>query len=170
MRTRLRLMWALVVLLGLGSSAQAQDFSPDVFGGYALFNANAGGDRETAQGWLADVFVPVTPFIGMVGEVGGQYSEGLPDIFGFMGGIRARTTLPRATPFAHALFGGLRASASGSSDTDFAMAFGGGVDFPARDNLSLRIVQFDWLPVRGEGRWTTSPIRLASGIVFRIGH
>ena len=169
MQTKLGFLWAVALLLGLGSSAQGQDFSPDVFGGYSPFNAKAGGDRETAHGWLTDVSVPITRTFGVVGEVSGQYSDALPDIYEFMGGLRARTTLPRATPFAHALFGGLRASASGSSDTDFAMAFGGGVDMRARDNLSVRIVQLDWIPVRGEGRWTTSSIRLAFGIVMRVG-
>jgi hypothetical protein len=159
----------VAVLLSLGSSAQAQEFTPEVFGGYALFNAKAGGDRATAHGWLADVSMPVTPTFGFAGKVGGQYSDSLPDIYEFMGGVRARTSLPWATPFAHALAGGLRASASGSSDIDFAMAFGGGVDIRARDDLSLRIVQFDWMPVRGEGRWTKSAIRLAFGVVLHVG-
>jgi hypothetical protein len=67
------------------------------------------------------------------------------------------------------MVGGLRASASSSSDIDFAMAFGGGVDIRAHDNLSVRVVQFDWMPVRGEGRWTTSAIRLAFGVVLGVG-
>jgi len=168
MQTRLRFLWAAIVLLGFGSSALAQDFSPDVFGGYALFNAKAGGDRKTAHGWLADVSAPFTPTFDVVGKIGGQYSDSLPDIYEFMGGVRARKTLPRATPFAHALLGGLRASGSASSDTDFAMTFGGGVDIHARDNLSVRVVQFDWIPVRGEGRWSKSSVRVASGIVLHV--
>ena len=37
---------------------------------------------------------------------------------------------------------------------------------PIADQVSVRAVQFDWVPVRIAGEWFTSNIRLGWGIVF----
>jgi hypothetical protein len=78
------------------------------------------------------------------------------------------------TVFFHTLVGGVHHWQSGSAYTPatfessgFAMAYGGGLDVKASERIAIRVVQFDWIPIREKGSWVTNTMRFGFGIVFR---
>lgn len=162
MRVRILTMVALALLWSSPSWAQ----SADIFGGYSLLN---GGevDRETVHGWQANVSGNVTPNVGIVGDFGGHYEEGF-DFFEYMGGVRFNARAASLNPFAQAVAGAVRASGGGESENFFSLGIGGGVDVPLSERVSVRAVQFDWLPIRVDEIWETSFIRLGFGIVVHV--
>lgn len=162
----LGVVFGLVVVFGLtAGSAHAQ--SADLFAGYSFLNGDSGDSRETSHGWMANISGNVTDHVGIVGDFAGHYESGL-DFYEYMGGIRFNARSGRANPFVEALAGGVRSSGFGSSDNNFLLGFGGGVDVRAHDVLSIRVVQFDWLPVKGDDEWETSIIRLGFGLTFHF--
>jgi hypothetical protein len=69
--------------------------------------------------------------------------------------------------FAHALVGGGMGRGGGISNSAFVMGYGGGLDWGIRENWSLRLVQFDWLPTRSDGVTETNQVRFGFGIVWK---
>lgn len=164
-----RIMLVAMAALCLGATAWAQEApKADIFGGYSFQNLDVGPNRETSHGWMANVGGNVHPNIGIVGDFSGHYDNDTFDSFGYMAGVRFNGRTERINPFAEALFGGIRQSNSLGADNRFAMGFGGGVDIQANDLFSVRAVQFDWMPIKGDDEWETSPIRLGFGVVFHV--
>ena len=162
---RLRVLLVAVSVLFLSGPAWAQT---DIFGGYSFLSVDFdSGDRETVHGWMANVSGGVADHIGIVGDVSGFYEDGT-SVYTYMGGLRYNVGTNGVNPFAQALFGGARIGDSTFSENGTAMGFGGGVDIPIADRVSVRAVQFDWVPVRFVGEWFTNNVRLGWGIVFRI--
>jgi hypothetical protein len=138
----------------------------DIFGGYSFLNGGD-GDRQTVHGWQANVSGNVTDHVGIVGDVAGHYDEGV-DFLEYMGGVRYNGRADGVNPFAQALIGAVRASDGSDSENFFSMGFGGGVDIRANDRVSVRAVEFNWLPIRVGEMWETSFIRLGFGIVIHV--
>ena len=132
--------------------------------------------EETATvGWLVAVNGNLNRFVGIVGEVGGNYKT--IDVLGssldlsahsFMAGVRFRAESPKAIPFAQFLVGAVRGSAGflGQSDssTDFAFQPGGGIDIRVTDRLAVR-AQGDFRIIKGDGD-TTNQFRVAFGVAI----
>jgi hypothetical protein len=116
---------------------------------------------------MANISGDVTDHVGIVGDFGGHYESGI-DFFEYMGGIRYNIQRERVSPFVEALAGGVRSSGFGSSENNFLLGFGGGFDIRAHDHLSVRALQFDWLPVKGDDEWETSIVRLGFGLTFHF--
>ncbi len=85
----------------------------------------------------------------IVGDFGGQYKDG-GSAMEYLFGPRANHRTDKATVFGHALFGGTHFSDGGGNH--FTMAYGGGVDVNAGDKMAIRVVQFDWMPIK-DTRW-----------------
>jgi hypothetical protein len=163
MKLRIGLIALAVLLLGNTASAET-----DIFGGYSLLNLDFdSGDRETLHGWDFNVAGDVANGLGIVGDASGFYEDGA-SIHTYMGGVRFSVDAASVTPFAQAMVGGAKVAAGTDSESGLAMGFGGGVDVPVADQISVRAVQFDWIPVRIVGEWFNSNVRLAFGIVFNI--
>ncbi|MBI4480454.1 MAG: outer membrane beta-barrel protein [Acidobacteria bacterium] len=167
---------------------QAQDApKAEVFGGFSILSIGApegfDGGRENARGWQSSAAVNFNRNVGLVADFGGQYktlSEDGSDVSDvslrgheFLFGPRFSARAERATPFVHVLFGGANGRASAGSEhlskTVFAMAIGGGLDVNLSDHVALRVVQFDWVPIRPEGQWFRNVSRVGFGIVFKSG-
>ncbi len=101
--------------------------------------------------------------------------------FIFLFGPRFYLRSRYVTGFGHALFGGTYTRnefvdrlTGGDlrrlefSNTSFTMGFGGGADFNIDDVISIRGIQFDYLPKRLDGNWQNN-FRIKSGVVFRFG-
>jgi len=143
-------------------------------------------DREQFYGLQADIAVNLHKNFGIVADAGyqtrdldGQDFEVYEYLFGPQFSLRGDS----ATVFAHALFGGngfqcreltesfvAAGSAAHFSDGAFAMGFGGGVDVNAGKRFAVRAVQFDWIPNRMGGEWSTGEFRLGFGLVFKAGN
>ena len=165
-----RLVLILTVMAVLvPTSLWAQDNKADIFGGFSILSLSDSVDRTTAPGWQAAVSGNVTPMFSIVGDFGGQYKDG-GNAMEYLFGPRATHRTDKASVFGHALFGGTHFSDGGGNH--FTMAYGGGVDVNAGDKMAVRVVQFDWMPIKNGGTgggWTKNSIRLGFGVVFKIG-
>ena len=164
---------------------RAQDApKAEVFGGFSLLSVGAPsgfeGNRETARGWQASAAYNFHRNVGLVADFGGQYKtldeEGSKvSLRGheFLFGPRFTARTEHANPFFHVLLGGANGRASANSEslskTVFAAAIGGGLDVNLSDHVALRLVQFDWIPIRPEGEWFRNVVRVGFGIVFKGG-
>jgi hypothetical protein len=133
-------------------------------------------DLNSALGWNVSVAGNVSPWLGIVGDVTGNYKAGLtvanePDvaIHTFSGGPRfsARTS-PVAVPFAEFLVGFTRTSFDldgvGDGSTEFTIQPGGGVDI-GNERVAARL-SFAWRRVFYEGS-PTNMFRFVAGVVIR---
>jgi opacity protein-like surface antigen len=173
---RICLTISLLVLTSLSALAQETP-KVELFGGYAY-----AGDGS--HGFAASVTGNVNSYLGLVAEIGGQYShfeeEGIREsisapsvLFGPRFSLRRNR---RLTPFAHALFGAshIRSEATELgqtfifSDTSFAMAIGGGLDVRVSDNIAIRIIQVDYLRTHHFNE-TQNKGRIVAGVVLRFG-
>ena len=165
-----RLVLVLTVMAVLvPTSLWAQDNKADIFGGFSILSLSDSVDRTTAPGWQAAVSGNVTPMFSIVGDFGGQYKDG-GSAMEYLFGPRATHRTDKASLFGHALFGGTHFSDGGGNH--FTMAYGGGVDVNAGDKMAVRVVQFDWMPIKNSGTgggWSKNSIRLGFGVVFKIG-
>jgi hypothetical protein len=89
-----------------------------------------------------------------------------------------RITYPKplwgGTAFAHALFGGVHTSVSvtptgpHASDFAFGMTAGGGFDLPIRNEVSVRVIQAEYVRNTSFGAGHNN-YRLSAGVVFNVG-
>jgi len=164
-------MLVAVMLVVVPVSLWAQDVpKAEVFGGFSWLSEKSSGssDRWNPVGWQASVAGNVTSMFSVVGDFGGQYKDGAK-LHEYMGGVRVTRRVEKAAVFAHALVGGAHFSEGGFSDNAFLMGYGGGVDINAGEKIAIRVVQFDWLPARSDGEWSSNQVRLGFGIVFKSG-
>ncbi len=108
--------------------------------------------EENGHGWLVSLAGNFNQWVGIAGEVGGNYKSfellGTDvlnlSVHSFLGGPRfsARPT-PHVTPFGQVLLGPVRVSMNllGEKDstTEFAIQPGGGVDFWLNRNVGIRV-------------------------------
>jgi len=185
------------VFLFFSTAASAQtDSKGNIAFGYSYARGNLSSKSALAptisnsnlNGWFISAEYKVIPWLGVVGDFGGNYGnervvpfcEVIPicpspldanvNVQTFLAGPRASVTVGKVTPFAQALFGGAHTSASGTgfsnSDTSFATALGGGVDFRLAKTIGWR-VQGDYLQTRFFGS-SQNNFRLSTGLVVRF--
>lgn len=171
-RSLVRLSALAVAIAGLPATASAQTQSGEIAGGYAYLHDS---ELNFPTGWVFAATGNLTPIIGIVGEVGGNY--GTLDVLNlrthsFLGGVRFRA--PNAsgvTPFAQLLGGTtlLGASAEAASDSRFVYSVqpGGGVDIALTPNARVRL-QGDYRYNRREGVGFNQ-FRFATGVVYGFG-
>jgi hypothetical protein len=161
-----RLLGVMVVTLALSqvSLFAADDVPPtQFFGGFSILSGK-NVDRVQAPGWQGGVTKNINDTVGIVGDFAGNYNNG--HYYQYLGGPRFHMRQEKTTVFAHALAGGLTAGNGLTSVSGFTMGFGGGVDMVANDKMSVRLVQFDWLPTHIGGAWDKNTIRVGFGLVF----
>lgn len=165
---------------------------------YANLNLPGLSDRRHAGGWGTSVTANVTRHFGFTGDFAGQYKPQcaendvdciIRELFStqlvryssyqFLGGPQVRFGGVRFSGFAHALFGGVRHrvrlldTATGveteiKPGPQFAMAYGGGLDWNLGEQLAVRLLQVDYIPVRESPSWKHN-VRIQGGIVLRFG-
>ncbi len=97
------------------------------------------------------------------------------NMFEYLFGPRFSVRTGRSTVFGHILAGGVHhywndnpAGVPATGDgVGFAMAYGGGIDVNASERIAIRVVQFDWIPIREDGSWKKNTMRIGIGIVIR---
>jgi hypothetical protein len=158
------------MLAGFAVPAMAQNSSKvDVSGGYNLLHVP---DQTLPGGWYADVAGNVTPVVGVVGQVTGNYKNidvaGLSvkeRIHTFMGGVRVNApSASGVVPFGQALFGDAHFSGDQASSDDAALQLGGGVKFmPAGSTVGAQ-VGIDYVRIFGDA--DSNAFRFAAGVVI----
>lgn len=163
--------WAGIVVISslcsiaAAAPADAQTPGLNVSGGYQFTNAQ----RQNLNGWYADISVPFTKLLSVVGDASGSYFSESASTPGFsasvslklhtaMGGVRvARTFKSILVPFGQALAGAAATTASAQisgglfedffgepidvsgTSTNFAIQLGGGVDIMVHPKVGVRI-------------------------------
>lgn len=148
----MRALLALVCLLGVAAPATAQQATPfDIAGSYSFLNDS--DVEENFHGWLFSATGYLTPWLGVVGEIGrntASFSSEEFDfdvdgnVFAYGGGVKfAGRASPNATVFAQVVAGVARLSVSGlgesESTTEFMLQPGAGVDLYFSRNVGVRI-------------------------------
>ncbi len=189
----------LVVLFAAVAFAQDAP-KAEVFGGYQYMSVDTKGldNRQSFNGWDADVAFHVKKSFSIVADISGAYkSETFNDsvlgnvtgkirVYNYLFGPRFSANAGKVTPFAEALFGighiTIGAEASGAntsvSSNDFAMALGGGLDVNANKHFAIRLAKFDYVMNRinannlGDtgvsGSENLNNFRFATGVVFKF--
>ena len=170
------------------AAAAAQDLWPPVptrSSKYSLYPAAESAigwgllrDSLTQQtstlGWNVSVAGNLLPWLGLVGDVGGNYktvADVTLKIHTFLSGVRISGRAGRLVPFGQFVVGLAQSSAGyyglNASSYDLAMQPGGGVDIGLSDSVALR-VQVDFRTIFSEGA-RFNEVRFVPGIVVRSG-
>jgi hypothetical protein len=173
----------IFVLVCFSLTAFAADVpAGDVFGGFQFDHLNDPADPPsiTLYGWQASTAVNLHKTVGVVADFGGTYKTDQQGVkikdFSYLFGPRFNFRQDKVTYFAEALYGGshVGATATGlnASENDFTMAYGGGVDVKA-GRVMIRVIEFDWAPVRsqlsGAQHWIKNNTRYGFGVVVPFG-
>jgi opacity protein-like surface antigen len=197
---RIAAVVAASFLLSMAAQAQVPT-SGNVFVGYSYFSADATNtvsslNRQGLNGWEASFEGKVFPFVGIVGDFGGNYgSQNLPIAVGtcaigvvcppltasthvetFLFGPRVSASIGKFRPFGEVLFGAGHIRINETSplpdnfitptDTSFATAIGGGLDYKVIRLIAVRF-QGDYVQTRFFGA-TQNNLRISTGMVFRF--
>jgi hypothetical protein len=168
------LLLLLPMSLAAARPAQARDEACAVkaFAGYSYLPAG-GSDfpRRNSHGFQAAISRNFGRSFAIVGDFGGQYSNGLDGtdiaVYQYMAG--PRLTGPAGPDggtqvFVHGLVGGAT-GVGGFAGSGFAAGGGGGVDLGAGDRFAVR-VQADWLMSMAD--MMEGGLRIGLGLVFRV--
>ncbi len=152
--------WIIVLsLLMLAGSAAAQLVPKgNIYFGYAYDHLDLGSNQSAnANGWDAQLEGKLLPWVGIVGDLGGNYAsrnfDGLNVDFheyNFLFGPRISVGLDRVRPFGQLLIGASHISLSkgvSDSDTSFANSLGGGLDYKLAGPVYAR-GELDWIHTR----------------------
>jgi hypothetical protein len=153
----------LIALGGRSMPASAQDAPKiEAFGGYSLLV-----DESAIHGWQASLAVNPHRKIGLLADVATQYSNQVR-FHQFLFGPQFNGRIGRTNPFVHGLVGFESASGDGATDTNLALGLGGGIDVKISGPVSIRPLQFDWIPIKTSS-WNTSTLRFGIGLVIGFG-
>ena len=159
-------------MLFFPDSARGQIAYPkaEVFGGVSIASLDLEVSRESFWGWEASVAGNFHKNVGLVADFGGQYKSiagTRVQLYEYLFGPKLSLRGKKFTAFHHSLFGGAHISGGGESDNAFMIGTGVGIDLDASDRLAFRLVQFDFIPHRSGGEWSTRDFRVAFGIVLK---
>jgi hypothetical protein len=148
-------------------SLWAQDApKAEFFGGFSVLTIKDSGTRTTPVGWQAAISGNVNKMFSIVGDFGGEYKNG-GSALTYMGGARVTKRAAKTAIFAHALYGATHFNSTFGGGNNFTMGYGGGVDVNATDKVAIRLVQFDWLPLKDSGTWLKNSMRFGFGVVLK---
>ena len=162
-----RLAFLILVLACTSMSAFAADVPPgDVFGGFSIDHVSSNNHQVTFTGWQANAAFDVHKMISVVADFAGEYKRDEDGQVQFLFGPRVSKRMNSVTYFGEALFGGDRID----GENLFAMGYGGGLNVQA-GKITIRVIQFDWIPIRaGDNQpWIKNNTRFGFGVVIPFG-
>jgi opacity protein-like surface antigen len=176
-----RLFFALLLVVALASTSFAQ--TTPAFEGSFGYSFLRNFNNFNRHGWVGSAMGNVNDWLGIKGEVGGNYSDSISsDSHSFLAGPQITFRSTRlVTPWAHFLVGVQRNQTSfriltfpggtpflaTGTNSDFALQPGGGIDYWFQPHLGLRLGADYRRAFRENGG--LNYFRLQAGIVFRFG-
>ena len=170
----------LVLVLSVAPGAAAQPPSAVEISGAYSFLHDPRDDLNLPVGWTAGTTAPLSQWLSIVGEAGGNHrtvsgygSDFSLSVFSAMAGPRVSVRIGRFTEFVQVLAGVVRGSASGfgvtTTSTAFGVQTGIGLDYPLTRHVAAR-AQFDARFVRGrpDGAAPGDQFRTLTGLVYRF--
>lgn len=164
---KLFMILPLLLVLSTGALWAADVPKTEFFAGFSVLHVSDNGFKETPYGAQLSLAGNVNKMFGVAGDFSGEYKDGVKPIYTYLGGPVFSHRLEKVTASAHALYGGTHAD----GDNMFTMGYGGALDWNASPKVAVRVIQFDWLPIRnsGGGGWTKNITRYGFGVVFKGG-
>ena len=180
----IRPLAVLTLVLSLARAAAAQpssaiELSGELSGAYSFLH-DPRDDANLPAGWMAGATAPVSPWLSIAGEVGGNQrtvsgygSDFRLSVLAAMAGPRASVRIGRFTEFVPVLAGVVFGSGSGfgvtTANTAFGVQPGIGLDYPLTSRLAGR-VQVDVRVIRGRSNGASpgDQIRALAGLVYRF--
>jgi len=170
--------WFIVALLLLPLPVAAQNTpAVEVFGGYSHLLGNLGNSTFNLNGFDGSVTENLNKWFGGTLDISSQFGTEAGYKVNSQtiayGPVFAYRKNPKIVPFAHGLLGAVRGSAEylGVSKPEyrFGMLGGGGVDVRLNAQVSLRLIQVDYLMTRFSAMRQDN-VCISAGFVFRFGH
>lgn len=172
------LLMVVILFLVLGCTAlpsSAQGIPRlQVFGGfsYMRFDSRTLGfaNDSNLEGYNVSAAFNVFRFLGVAGELSGQYGPHINFRDMAVGPQYVRRMGP-VVAFGHFLWGKGRSFdsiGSAGGDTHWAYVIGGGADLDYRHNLSLRVLQVDYIHSNLFNR-NQQNVRVSVGVVYHLG-
>jgi opacity protein-like surface antigen len=136
-----------------------------VSGGYQFLNLSVEGESESmGKGWYFDVAGNVSPMLGIVFQVGGNYKN-FEESF-TIGGVTATTT---ADLKIHEFLGGLRLNArNDSAIVPFAQVLVGGINGSAEVSVSSTVPGIPPIDFTEEDSGTDFGLEIGGGVNFGL--
>lgn len=162
-----RLAVLILILTCVGIPAYAADVPvSEVFGGFSINHRSNLNNSLTYTGWQANASFNVHKAIGVVADFAGEYKKDEDSQLLYLFGPRFNVRKGRMTYFGEALFGADHVG----GENFFAMSYGGGIDVHA-GKVSIRLIQFDWIPLRlgNDLPWVKNNTRFGFGVVIPFG-
>ena len=158
----------LILFLTCCTTAALAEDGPagDVFGGISIAHTSSDNTAITFAGWQVNAAFNVHKVIGIVGDFAGEYKKDEDGQLQYLFGPRFSGQKKRLIYFGEALFGGDHIAGGNF----FAMGYGGGIEVQA-GKIRVRLLQFDWIPVRrGNGEpWLKNNTRYGFGVDIPFG-
>ena len=165
-RLHVRVLALCLVALGIAIPASAQSATKaELSGGYQFLNFSADGENESmGKGWYFDVAGNLTPMLGVVFQVGGNYKTFEETVT--VSGITATAT---ADLKVHEFLGGMRLNArSASAVVPFVQVLAGGINGSAEVSASTTIPGQPPIAFSQEDSSTNFALQLGGGANFGL--
>jgi opacity protein-like surface antigen len=137
----------------------------ELSGGYQFLNFSIGGESESMPlGWYFDVAGNVTPMLGLVFQVGGNYKT--IDRSAALGGVTATAT---ADVKVHEFLGGVRANFRSNSEVvPFGQVLVGGINGSVKVSASATIPGQPPIAISNEDSGTNFGIQAGGGVNYAL--
>ena len=143
----------------------------ELFGGYSFFFANAGQNGNAFNGATGSIAQNLTPWFGGVFDFSTQWHSGTNVTTFMYGPVFSYRHDPKITPFVRFLAGGVRGGVGylniSKPQTTWGLDGGAGVDAALTSNLSIRIVQVDYVFSHFSGVHQDN-IRVSVGLLYQF--
>ena len=169
---------AFVILL-FPAGLYAQKIPPtEIYGGFSDFRLKDCCQHVSLWGWQAGASSFIYKNLAATADFGTQYKT-VGDYtykqYEFLFGPQVNIRREGFNGFGHVLFGAMHFNCGGLpaclSNTGPMLGFGGGIDvpLPRSSRVALRLPQIDWLATRLDGTWHADNLRVALGVVYKLG-
>jgi hypothetical protein len=143
----------------------------EIFAGYSFQPMEVHpSSMSLINGWEGSYAYNISPFLGFTADFSGLYGtlyNSHMNFHSYLFGPQAQISLPRHfKPFVHVLLGWSRESLQSVITRKFSVGVGGGMDYRASDNISLRLIQVDF--ITGNFTQSSPESRFSTGIVFHF--
>ena len=165
-RLHVRVLAFYLAAMGVAIPAFAQSAPrAELSGGYQFLNFSSDGENESmGKGWYFDVTGNLSPVLGIVFQVGGNYKSF--EEFVTIGGITSTAT---ANLKVHEFLGGLRLNARGNSAlVPFAQVLVGGLNGSADVSASTTLPGQAPIAFSQEDSTTNFGLELGGGVNFGL--
>ena len=170
---RLLVLVCFLPLAAMASGPPTLESFPqgELFGGYSFLYSNVGQKGTAFNGGSGSIAQNLTPWFGGVFDFSSQWGSGTNVTTFMYGPVFSYRKDPKITPFVRFLAGGVRGGVGylniSKPETTWGLDAGGGLDAAVTKNLSIRIIQVDYVFSHFSGVHQDN-IRVSVGLLYQF--